>query len=245
MNKLQRMGKTNFEVIKMKKTNHKDTFPLRKYYGIMLSCFVLFLGIMAYYSVSFKEKRQLAKQEIKLDQSVGAADSVSQGTEKTTESTVGTTQEKTGETTKTSAPAALHYDGKRKLSWPVTGNILLPYSMKSTIYFESLDQYRTNPGIMIEAREGTVVKSVKRAKVLEVYESAEYGKMVRADLGDGYEIRYGQMKNIEASPGDILEKGQVIGKVAAPTDYYTLEGCNLYVQLEKDKKSVDPMKYLE
>ena len=26
---------------------------------------------------------------------------------------------------------------------------------------------------------------------------------------------------------------------------YTLEGTNLYFQMEKDKKSVDPLKYLE
>ena len=65
------------------------------------------------------------------------------------------------------------------------------------------------------------------------------------DLGSGYTALYGQLKDLNVKTGDTVEKGQIIGKVSAPTDYYTLEGTNLYFQLEKDKKTVDPGKYLE
>ena len=40
----------------------------------------------------------------------------------------------------------------------------------------------------------------------------------------------------------MVNAGEVIAKVAEPTSYYTLEGTNLYFQMEKDKKSVDPLK---
>ena len=89
------------------------------------------------------------------------------------------------------------------------------------------------------------MKAVKQAKVTEIKNTAEYGKMVCMDLGSGYTAVYGQMKDLTVKAGDTVEKGQVIGKVAAPTSYYTLEGTNLYFQMEKDKKSVDPGKYLE
>ena len=79
----------------------------------------------------------------------------------------------------------------------------------------------------------------------EIRNTAEYGQTVTMDLGSGYTATYGQMKDLTVKTGDTVEKGQVIGKVAAPTSYYTLEGTNLYFQLEKDKKSVDPAKYLE
>ena len=41
MNKQMEMGKTMFEVMKMRKNNKQNTFPLRKYYGAMVIGFVL------------------------------------------------------------------------------------------------------------------------------------------------------------------------------------------------------------
>lgn len=244
MNKLREMGKTNLEVMKMRKNNRENPFPLRKYYGVMIVGFVLFLGVMAYYSIQFRQKREIAKQEVELEQkSVGVNNSATQGTtqtETTTEKRTVSTQE-----TKSTMNQGMSYDGTSKLIWPLQGNILLPYSVESTVYFESLDQYRINKGILIEAKEGASVKAVKQAKVEKIQKSAEYGQTILLDLGSGYRALYGQMKKISVKEGEIVEKGQVIGQVAAPTDYYTLEGTNLYFQMEKDKKSVDPGKYLE
>ena len=197
MNKQMEMGKTMFEVMKMRKNNKQNPFPLRKYYGAMIIGFVFFLGIMAYYSATFRQRRDQAKQEVSLE-----------------EESIG-------------------------------GNIILPYSVNSTIYFESLDQYRINKGILIEAKKGDEVKAVRKAKVREIKKSAEYGQTVLMDLGNEYTILYGQLKDIRVKEGTMVNAGEVIAKVAEPTSYYTLEGTNLYFQMEKDKKSVDPLKYLE
>lgn len=244
MNKQGRIGKTKFEVMIMRKNNRHAPFAIRKYYGVMIIGFVLFLGVMAYYSVRFKEKRELARQEVELEQSVDVGNSATQASTETgtaTEATEASEEEEAAQTMEQSVT----YDGKTKLTWPVTGNVLLPYSTEATVYFETLDQYRTNPGILIEAKENMSVKTVKQAKVTEIRNTAEYGQTVTMDLGSGYTATYGQMKDLTVKTGDTVEKGQVIGKVAAPTSYYTLEGTNLYFQLEKDKKSVDPAKYLE
>lgn len=244
MNKEERIGKTKFEVMIMRKNSRQTPFALRKYYGVMIIGFVLFLGIMAYYSVKFKEKRELAKQEVELEKSVDVANSATQETAETSETTQNTAETSTQKAAQT-MKQTVTYDGKTKLSWPITGNVLLPYSTEATVYFETLDQYRTNPGILIEAQENASVKAVKQAKVTEIKNSAEYGQTVCMDLGSGYTAMYGQMKELTVKAGDTVEKGQVIGKVAAPTSYYTLEGTNLYFQMEKDKKSIDPGKYLE
>ena len=42
-----------------------------------------------------------------------------------------------------------------------------------------------------------------------------------------------------------MTKNQILGKVAAPTDCFTLEGANVYLQMEKDKKTINPTSYLE
>ena len=65
------------------------------------------------------------------------------------------------------------------------------------------------------------------------------------NLGDGYELIYGQLKEIAVSEGDVVEMGQLLGYVSQPTKYYCEEGCNLYFALEKDGKAADPFLYLE
>lgn len=61
MNKQMEMGKTMFEVMKMRKNNKQNPFPLRKYYGAMIIGFVFFLGIMAYYSADIPPEERSGK----------------------------------------------------------------------------------------------------------------------------------------------------------------------------------------
>ncbi len=159
----------------MRKNNKQNPFPLRKYYGAMIIGFVFFLGIMAYYSATFRQRRDQAKQEVRLEEeSIGANNSATQEKTKTT-----TQDKRETETTaqmKRTMSESVTYNGTSKLTWPIKGNIILPYSVNSTIYFESLDQYRINKGILIEAKEGEGVKAVRKAKVREIKKSAEYGQ---------------------------------------------------------------------
>ena len=141
MNKQYEMGKTMFEVMKMRKNNKETPFQLRKYYGIMIVVFTLFLGIMAYYSATFRQKRNQAKQEIKLEErSIGANNSATNKTTQTTKTTTAQAKEKTktaNAQAKRTMNKSVTYNGTSKLTWPVKGNIILPYSVNSTIYKSS------------------------------------------------------------------------------------------------------------
>lgn len=237
------MGKTMFEVMKMK-NNKENPFQLKKYYGIMIVLFALFLGIMAYYSATFRQKRDQAKQEVKLEErSIGANNTATSKKEKTT--TAFTKEATTRMPAKRTMTESVTYNGTSKLLWPKKGNVILPYSVDTTVYFESLDQYRINKGILIEAKTGDEVKAVKTAKVREIKKSPEYGQTILLDLGNDYTALYGQLKDIKVKEGTLVNAGEVIAKVANPTSYYTLEGTNLYFQMEKGKETIDPLKYLE
>lgn len=227
----------------MRNNKKQNPFPLHKYYGVLIVLFVFFLGIMAYYSATFRQRRDQAKQEVRLEEkTIGANNSATKENETTaTKQTKPTITQKTERT----MSEGMTYNGTSKLLWPRKGNIILPYSAKSTIYFESLDQYRINKGILIEAKQGDEVKAVRRAKVREIKKSAEYGQTILMDLGNEYTVFYGQLKDIKVKEGTMVNAGDVIAKVAEPTSYYTLEGTHLYFQMEKDKKTVDPLKYLE
>jgi len=46
------------------------------------------------------------------------------------------------------------------------------------------------------------------------------------------------------SVGEVLQAGDMVGFVADPTKYYSLEGSNLYIAVTKDGVPVDPMSLL-
>ena len=102
-------------------------------------------------------------------------------------------------------PLVLNFSDASRLSWPVRGNVVLDYSMDQTIYFPTLDQYKCNPGIVIQSEVSTPVTAPANAKVLEVGNNEEIGNYVTMDLGNGYEAICGQLKEIEAVEGEYLE----------------------------------------
>lgn len=132
-----------------------------------------------------------------------------------------------------------------KLSWPVRGNVLLDYSMDSTIYFPTLDQYKCNPGLVIQGEISDPVYAPANARVLETGTDEEIGNYLTLDLGNGYQATCGQLKEVSAVPGEYLESGQLLGYVAEPTKYYSVEGSNIYFGLSRDGKAADPLDYLE
>ena len=113
--------------------------------------------------------------------------------------------------------------------WPARGNVLLDYSMDSTIYFPTLEQYKCNPGLVIQSEVSTPVYAPAAARVLEAGNNEEIGDYLVLDLGNDYTVTCGQLKEITAVQGEYLEAGQLLGYVAEPTKYYTIEGSNLFL----------------
>lgn len=132
-----------------------------------------------------------------------------------------------------------------QLVWPVTGNVIIPYSMDKTVYFPTLDQYKYNPAMVISAAEGATISSVASGTVVSVFYDEEIGNAVTVEIGNGYEVTYGQLKEIAVSKGSYLEKGSVIGYVAAPTKYYSMEGTNAYFALTLNGEPADPLGQLQ
>lgn len=139
----------------------------------------------------------------------------------------------------------LNFAQTQSMMWPVEGNVLLDYNMDSTIYFPTLEQYKCNPGIVIQGEVSQPVAAPANARVLETGVNEEIGNYLILDLGDEYSLICGQLKEVQAVPGEYLEKGQVMGYVAEPTKYYTLEGPNVFVELRKGEQAMDPLDYLE
>ena len=131
------------------------------------------------------------------------------------------------------------------VKWPVQGNVILDYSMDSTIYFPTLNSYKCNPAIVIQSENGTNVIAGVDGVVEEVSTNEEIGNYVVVGVGDGYEITYGQLKDIAVETGDRVSKDTSLGMVGEPTSYYKNEGDNIYFEIKKDGKPCDPLDFLE
>lgn len=133
------------------------------------------------------------------------------------------------------------FNEEKGLLWPVKGDVLMKYSMSKTIYFKTLAQYKYNPGVVIEAKEGSAVKSAANGRITSIKKDDELGQLVTMEIGDEYTVTYGQLKDVSVKKGDDVKEGQTIGKIAKPTKYYAEEGCNLFLQVKEGKDTVDPL----
>ena len=138
----------------------------------------------------------------------------------------------------------LHFSPENGIVWPIEGTTLLDYSMDATIYFPTLNQYQYNPSMVIAGDVNSKVYFVAKGKITNIETNEVTGCTVTQDLGDGYTAIYGQLKELNFGVGDTVESGQVVGYVSEPTKYYSVEGSNVYFQLLKDGKPVDPTSIL-
>lgn len=136
----------------------------------------------------------------------------------------------------------LHFAESSGLLQPLAGslNVLIPFSRDSGVYFETLDQYKRSYAMIFAADEGTSVTACATGKVVNIFQNEEIGHALTMELGDGYQITYGQLRDIQVPLGSYVNAGDAFASVAEPTKYYIREGSNLYLQLTADGTAIDP-----
>lgn len=138
-----------------------------------------------------------------------------------------------------------HFDAEADMQWPIQGNVIMNFSMDQTVYFATLDQYKYNPALIIQAEVNSQIAAVAEGKITAIETNEETGATMTVDMGDGYSAVYGQLKEIPQEVGDHLEAGEAIGYISEPTKYFSVEGSNLYFQLLKDGVPINPMEFLQ
>ena len=140
--------------------------------------------------------------------------------------------------------SSANFTSDSKMIWPVNGTVLMNYSMDKTVYFATLDQYKYNPALIIGGAEGDQVLCGAPGVIKSIDVTAQTGTTVTVDLGNGYEVLYGQLKEVPVKVGDQVEAKSILGYVGQPTKYYSVEGCNVYMELRKDGTPVNPVDYM-
>lgn len=140
---------------------------------------------------------------------------------------------------------ALNFSEDSDLIWPVQGSIIMPYDVENTVYYSTLNEYKTNPGIVIQSSKGTAIKAAADGVITMIGEDDELGVYINEAIGNDYIATYGQIVNPEVEAGDFVEAGQTIAYVNEPTRYYTKEGDNLYFAIARDGMTVDPLSFID
>lgn len=131
------------------------------------------------------------------------------------------------------------------LAWPASGAVIMGYSMDQTVFFQTLEQYRYNPAMIISGEVGESIGASAAGIVTNIEETAQTGTTVTLDMGNGYSAVYGQLADVPVAVGDYVDTGESLGTLSEPTKYYSVEGPNLYFEVLKDGQPVDPMNYME
>lgn len=141
--------------------------------------------------------------------------------------------------------AGVSFSEENSLMWPSAGTILIDYSMDGSVYFPTLNQYKYNPALIIGSEAGNQVLASAKGIVESIGVNEETGTTLVLNIGNGYKLTYGQLKELAVSEGDVVEEGALLGYVSEPTKYYSEEGSNLYFAMTQDNTAVDPVMYLE
>lgn len=145
----------------------------------------------------------------------------------------------------TSNAGELDFTSDKTITWPVNGEVILPFSMETTVHFKTLDQYQCNPGMLIAAGNGTTVKNAYLGKVTKVTSDDVYGNIVTVYIGNEYSLIYGQLDTVYVKEGDYIKAGESIGTIGKPTDSFQEEGSHLFFEMTEKDTPVDPMLFIE
>ena len=189
-----------------------------------------------------EEKYTVASEEM-IDETVDG-EIVSNEIDIVDEPSSGETSAETSAEASVSNAASVNFTSDSLILWPVSGALLMDYCMDKTTYFKTLDQYKYNPALVIAAAENDQIIAGVSGLVKSIDNSAQTGTTVNIDFGNGYEAFYGQLQNVTVKTGDYVEATTTLGYVAEPTKYYSSEGTNLYFEMRKDGRPVDPKEYL-
>jgi murein hydrolase activator len=121
------------------------------------------------------------------------------------------------------------------LPWPVTGNVSMHFGPQK--YFETVTY--DNPGITIESNAGTPVKAVFDGEVTAVF---SIGPVQGVVLKHGkYFTSYSNLADVTVSKGQLIKRGQVVGKVAEKDDG---KGDIEFLISNDASRNFDPEKWL-
>jgi murein DD-endopeptidase MepM/ murein hydrolase activator NlpD len=123
--------------------------------------------------------------------------------------------------------------------WPVEGSLESGFGVRRNPFGGS--SYESHEGQDIEALMGTPVVAAASGTVIIAGCQNGYGNVVYIDHGNGLSTRYGHLSHIDATIGQKIMRGEVLGRVGS-TGRST--GPHLHYEVRINNQPVNPRTYL-
>jgi murein DD-endopeptidase MepM/ murein hydrolase activator NlpD len=123
--------------------------------------------------------------------------------------------------------------------WPVTGELTDGFGGRRNPFGGSSSEFHT--GQDIATLTGTPVAAAANGTVIFAGCQNGYGQIVIIDHGGGLTTRYGHLSKIEATIGQSIMRGEILGRVGS-TGRST--GPHLHYEVRINDEPVNPMEYL-
>ncbi len=121
---------------------------------------------------------------------------------------------------------------------PLSGRISSIFGLRR---FFNQQARRPHSGLDIAAPEGTPIKAIADAKVIETGNFFFSGNMVYLDHGQGVISLYAHLFKIHVKPGQEIKQGDIIGEVG---ETGRVTGPHLHLSLLLNRNAVDPNHWL-
>ncbi len=125
---------------------------------------------------------------------------------------------------------------KRKLNWPVRGNILHRFGTTK------LDSSLRWNGIIIAGKEGQEIQSIQQGRVVFADWLRGFGLMTIIDHGKGYLSLYGHNQALLKNAGDFVEAGEPIATIGQSGGF---SQTGLYFEIRYKGKPQNPLRWIK
>ena len=98
----------------------------------------------------------------------------------------------------------------------------------------------THPGLDMAGWPGTFIRSTASGTVVKSGTWGPYGNMIEIDHGNGFKTRYGHMRKLKVSVGDLVTRDQAIGEMGCSG---RCTGTHLHYEVWFDTQLQDPFPY--
>ena len=121
---------------------------------------------------------------------------------------------------------------------PVDGRISSIFGLRR---FFNEQARRPHSGLDIAAPQGTPIKAAASGTVIESGDFFFSGNMVYIDHGQGIISLYAHMHTLNVKPGDVINKGDIIGTVG---ETGRVTGPHLHMSVIANQTTVDPLLFM-
>lgn len=137
------------------------------------------------------------------------------------------------------------YELSSEMVWPLKSEeVLKAYSSGAPVYSETMKDWRVHTGTDVKASAGDEVRACANGQVKGTYTDAMLGNVILVEHGDYLFSYCGVGEDFQVKEGDIVTKGQVIGKVTAvPCE--AADEPHLHVEVRRDSAWLDPQSVID